>query len=461
MSSTTSAFNSLVQEQNIFFSRNQTKNIAFRKATLKKLLNLIEVNEENLLDAIYQDMGKSKLETVATELGIIKSEITFSLQHIGQWTKKKYVNTPLANIPAASYIISEPLGTTLIIGAWNYPLLLTLHPLISAIAAGNTVIIKPSELTPQCSRTIAHIINTHFDKSFIHVIEGGVKETTHLLQQKWDKIFFTGSTKVGKVIYEAAAKYLTPVTLELGGKSPAIVCADASIKISAKRIVWGKFINSGQTCVAPDYLLVDAKIKDKLIVELIHQIKQIYGQDPAKSEALVKIIDSKNFDRLMNLMDSEKVVHGGDSSKKDLFIAPTLLHPVSLTDPIMQEEIFGPLLPIIEYDTLEDAIEIIKGQPKPLSLYTFTENTQIKNRILHEVSFGGGCINETLVHLANHDLPFGGVGHSGMGNYHGKFGFDTFSHQKAIHDKPSWFELPIKYPPFTNLKLKVISWLLR
>lgn len=457
----TNPYSDLLKKQHDFFGTNQTKDLPFRKGLLKKLYHVIEQNEDKMYAAIFQDIGKSKLETLATEIGLIKAEISHTLKHLDHWASKEYVPTVLANLPASSYIISEPLGTILIIGAWNYPYLLSLHPLVSAIAAGNTAILKPSELAAHTSAMITSIINDNFDPTIAYAIEGSVKETTDLLENKFDKIFFTGSTPVGKIIYKAAAKNLTPVTLELGGKSPAIITANASLKLAAKRIIWGKFVNSGQTCVAPDYILVDASIREKFILELKKQLIAIHGTSPEKSEGLTRIINAHNFDRLTNLIDTDTLIHGGASSRETLFIEPTLLFPITKDHVIMEDEIFGPILPIIEFQHVKEAIDLIKEKPKPLALYIFTNSDKIKKRILLEISFGGGSINETLVHLGNHNLPFGGVGSSGTGNYHGKFGFDNFSHKKGIHEKPNWFEPNIKYPPFTHLKTKIIRWLLR
>lgn len=459
--STTNSYTAIVEKQRDYFQSNVTKSVSHRKSTLQKLLQVLESNEGLLLDATFKDLRKSKFETITTELGILKSEINHCLQNLDSWADKEYVSTVLANIPASSYIINEPLGSVLIIGAWNYPILLTLHPLIAAIAAGNTAILKPSELSPSSSEAIAQIINSNFDANYIHVIEGGIPETTNLLALKFDKIFYTGSSAVGKIIYKAAAEHLTPVTLELGGKSPAIITKTASLKIAAKRIVWGKFLNAGQTCVAPDYLLVDQKVKAAFMEELKSQIVSIFGNDPQQSDALGRIINSKNFQRLKRFIQPEQIVFGGQTDESDLYIAPTLLGNVSWEDPVMLEEIFGPILPIMEYTDLNEAIHQIKSQPKPLALYIFTNSSKTKEKLLREISFGGGGINETIVHLGNHHLPFGGVGNSGMGNYHGKYGFDCFSHKKAIHEKPNWFEPSLKYPPFTDFKTKIIRWVLK
>ncbi len=452
-----SNYDELVNSQRDYFNTNQTKAIKLRVTTLKKLLTILETNENLLYEAIYKDFKKSKFEVYETELGLLYGEIKLAIDEIENWSRKQQVATNLINMPASSYILPEPLGVSLVIGAWNYPYLLSLHPMVSAIAAGNTVVIKPSEISPFTSALMAQIINTNFDAKYIHVVEGGIPESTELLKQKFDKIFYTGSTAVGKIIYRAAAEHLTPVTLELGGKSPGFVLADAKIKITAQRLVWGKFINAGQTCVAPDYLVVDEKIKDELIAEIKKQIIKIHGKNPENSEALTRIINTHHFERLIKLIDTKKVIIGGEHNLENLYIAPTVMDNVTFSDLVMEDEIFGPILPIITYTDLDWVINQVKSRPKPLALYAFTESTKLKNKILTEISFGGGAINETLVHLGNHHLPFGGVGSSGTGNYHGKFGFDNFSHQKAIHDKPTWFEPGIKYPPYTDFKFKILK----
>tara|TARA_R110002050_G_scaffold286088_1_gene436108 strand:+ start:64190 stop:65575 length:1386 start_codon:yes stop_codon:yes gene_type:complete len=453
----TNDYSSLIQSQRNYFNTNLTKEIKFRIAALKKLHRLIITNEDLLYSAIYQDFKKPKFEVFETEIGIIYSEIKLAIENVAAWAQNEPVPTNLTNFPASSFIMPEPLGVTLVIGAWNYPYLLSLHPLISAIAAGNTVILKPSEISPNSSAAMAKIINPNFESEYMFVAEGGIPESTELLKNSFDKIFYTGSTAVGKIIYRAAAEHLTPVTLELGGKSPGFVFKDAKIKITAQRIVWGKFINAGQTCVAPDYLLVDASIKKKLVAEIGKQITEIHGENPKNSEALARIINPAHFHRLTQLIDPKKVVIGGEFDASDNYIAPTVMDEVSFDDEVMQDEIFGPILPIITFTDIDWAIQQVKTRPKPLALYAFTESKKSKNRILQEISFGGGAINETLVHLGNHNLPFGGVGSSGTGNYHGKFGFDCFSHKKAIHDKPTWFEPSLKYPPYTDFKLNILK----
>jgi aldehyde dehydrogenase (NAD+) len=450
-------YHKIIEKQRDFFNSNITKNLSFRKNQLRKLLKLLTENEEALNEAIFKDFKKSAFDNYATELSIIYAEIKHSIKKLDRWAAKLHVGTNLANFPGQSYIIYEPLGNTLVIGAWNYPYLLSLHPAISAIAAGNTVVLKPSELALNTSHLMAQLINGNFEENYFHVIEGGVDETTELLKEKFDKIFYTGSSVVGKIIMKAAAEHLTPVTLELGGKSPAIVTSSANIKMTAKRLVWGKFLNGGQTCVAPDYIMVDKTIKNQLIEELRKQIKKIHGSDPRRSEAFPRIINPRHFERLKLLLDENKTILGGETDKDDLYIAPTLLDDVNWEDAVIQEEIFGPILPILEYSKLNDAIIQIKAQPKPLALYLFTGSTSTKKKVFHEISFGGGALNETIMHLANPNLPFGGVGNSGMGSYHGEFGFRAFSHQKSIIEKANWFEPFVKYPPYSKLKLSILK----
>ena len=450
----------IANQQKRFFNSNSTKEVTFRIDTLKKLKLILKENEEKLYTAIYTDFKKSKFETYLTELSLIYNEMNDAIRNLKKWSKKKRVNTNLANFPAKSYIIPEPLGTVLVISAWNYPYQIALIPAISAIAAGNTVVIKPSEIPNNTSKILAELINTNFDESHLSVIEGGVETTTELLQQKWDKIFFTGSTPVGKIIYKAAAENLTPVTLELGGKSPTFVLADCNIKITAKRIVWAKFLNAGQTCIAPDYLLVEEKIKDQLLLALKKEIENAYPNNNEVQENYVQIVNEKNFNRLEQLIPTDKIYYGGETNVKNRFIQPTLLHNINFEDSIMQEEIFGPILPVISFENLEDVIEKIKEREKPLSLYIYSKDKKIIKKIIREISFGGGAINESLVHLSNPNLPFGGVGASGIGSYHSKAGFDTFTHYKSILHKSFLFEPSVKYLPFTKLKKKILKFLL-
>ena len=450
----------IIQQQKSFFNSNATKEVTLRIETLKKLKLILKENEEKLYTAIYTDFKKSQFETYLTELSLIYNELNDAIRNLKKWSKRKRVSTNLANFPAKSYIIPEPLGTILVISAWNYPYQIALIPAISAIAAGNTVVIKPSEIPNNTSKILAELINSNFDENHLTIIEGGVETTTELLLQKWGKIFFTGSTPIGKIIYKAAAENLTPVTLELGGKSPTFVLADCNIKITAKRIVWAKFLNAGQTCIAPDYLLVEEEIKDQLLLALKKEIENAYPNNNEVQENYVQIVNEKNFNRLEQLIPADKIYYGGETNIKNRFIQPTLLHNINFEDSIMQEEIFGPILPVISFENLEDVITKIKEREKPLSLYVYSKNKIIIKKILHEVSFGGGAINESLVQMSNPNLPFGGVGASGIGAYHSKTGFDTFTHYKSILHKTSWMEPTLKYMPFTKVKKKILKFLL-
>jgi len=453
-------FKTVYLKQQAFFNSNQTKDIRFRIQQLQKFKALIKSNEDLLYKAIYEDFGKSEFETYVTELSLLYHEINSFIKHIRKWSKRKRVSTGFTNFPAKSYMIPEPLGVTLVIGAWNYPYQLSLLPAITAIAAGNTVVLKPSEIPSRTSSVMAELINTNFPKDLIYVVEGGVEETTELLNFRFDKIFFTGSTAVGKIIYKAAAEHLTPVTLELGGKSPTFVMADTDLKMTAKRIVWAKFLNAGQTCVAPDYILVERSIEQKLLEALKVEIESNYNTKPDKSENYLKIINTKNFDRLIQLIDHDKVYFGGKTDREQKFISPTVLQGITFDDEVMQDEIFGPILPVISFTELDKAIHEVKERPKPLSCYIYSKNRKTINTLLKELSFGGGAVNDSLMHLSNANLPFGGVGFSGMGSYHGKAGFDAFSHYKSILDKPFWLEPKIKYAPYTKTKLKLIKWLM-
>ena len=450
----------IVNQQKSFFNSNFTKEVNLRIETLKKLKLILKENEDKLYTAIYDDFKKSKFETYLTELSLIYNELNDAIRNLKKWSKQKRVRTNLANFPAKSYIIPEPLGTILVISAWNYPYQIALIPAISAIAAGNTVVIKPSEIPNNTSKVLAQLINANFDENHLTVIEGDVATTTELLQQKWDKIFFTGSTPVGKIIYKAAAENLTPVTLELGGKSPTFVLADCNIKITAKRIVWAKFLNAGQTCIAPDYLLVEKRVETKLLEALKKEIEDFYPHSENINENFVQIVNERNFNRLAQLIPTDKIYHGGEVNPENRSIAPTLLRNIGFEDHIMQDEIFGPILPIIAFENLEDVIKKVKEKEKPLSLYIYSINKKVIKKILHEISFGGGAINESLVQTSNPNLPFGGVGASGIGNYHSKTGFDTFTHYKSILHKTSWLEPNIKYTPFTELKSKILKFLL-
>ena len=450
----------IVNQQKKFFNANATKEVNVRIEILKKLKNVLKENEQELYAAIYTDFKKSKFETYMTELSLIYNELNDAICNLKKWSKRKSVRTNLVNFPAKSYIIPEPLGAVLVISAWNYPYQIALIPAISALAAGNTVVIKPSEISNNTSKTLAKIINSNFDSNHLTVIEGGIATTTELLQQKWDKIFFTGSTNVGKIIYKAAAENLTPVTLELGGKSPTFIFKDCDIKLTAKRIVWAKFLNAGQTCIAPDYLLVENKIKPQLLEALKEQIELAFPVSKEVNENYVQIINRQHFQRLTNLISTDRIYTGGEYNTEERIIRPTILDDINFEDSIMKEEIFGPLLPVISFDNLDDMISKVKKKEKPLALYVYSKNKKIINKILNEISFGGGAINESLVHLSNPNLPYGGVGASGTGNYHSKAGFDAFTHYKSILHKSFLFEPNIKYLPFTKLKKSILKILL-
>ena len=448
----------ILQQQKTFFNTHATKDLDFRKAQLQKLKKVVKSNEKLLYDAIYQDFGKSEFETFGTEISFIYKDIDYYLKNLKSFAKPKSVLTNIVNQMGSSKIVFEPLGNCLVIGAWNYPYQLTLTPVIAAIAAGNTCMIKPSELPENTMKAMAKLINENFDPQFLYVVEGGVEETTAILKLRFDKIFFTGSPRVGKIVYKAAAEHLTPVTLELGGKSPAFVTEKADLQIAAKRIVWGKFINAGQTCVAPDYLYVAENIKAKFLKVLIEEIKKRNYTDNV--DHYCKIINERNFDRLEKMIDREKVVFGGETIREKRYISPTVLDHVTWEDAVMQEEIFGPILPILTYKNLETAIQTVVEGEKPLSAYLFSNDAKEQELFTEKLSFGGGCINDTLMHLSNDRLPFGGVGNSGIGHYHGKFGFEAFSHQKAILKKSNYLEPELKYPPYSDAKLNILKKLL-
>ena len=448
----------VLEKQKVFFKTHITKDLNFRKSQLKKLKQLVKDHEKLLYDAIYQDFGKSEFETFGTEVSFIYKDIDFYVKNLNSLAKPKNVLTNIVNQMGSSKIINEPLGNCLVIGAWNYPYQLTLTPVIAAIAAGNTCIIKPSELPENTMKAMAQLINKNFKPEFLYVVEGGVEETTEILKLRFDKIFFTGSPRVGKIVYKAAAEHLTPVTLELGGKSPAFVTENADLKVAARRIVWGKFINAGQTCVAPDYLYVQENIKPQFLEILIAEIKKRNYHESA--EHYCKIINERNFDRLEKMIDREKIAFGGQTNREKRYISPTVLDNVSWEDLVMQEEIFGPILPILTYQKFETALQNIIDSEKPLAAYLFSNNSKEQQLFSEILSFGGGCINDTMMHLSNDRLPFGGVGNSGIGNYHGKYGFETFSHQKAILKKYNYLEPEFKYPPYSDGKLKILKKLL-
>jgi aldehyde dehydrogenase (NAD+) len=448
--------NDIVSQQRTFFYTHKTKAIQFRLTQLNKLEQLLKSNENLLYQAIYEDFKKSKFDTYITELALLYQDLKEAKRNVRKWSKIKRVGTNMLNFPARSYIIPEPLGVCLVIGAWNYPYQLTLAPVIAAITAGNTVVIKPSEMSPKTSALMAKLINENFDSGFLKVVEGGVPETTALLECKYDKIFFTGSPQVGKIIYQAAAKNLTPVTLELGGKSPAIITTDSNLKMTVKRMVWAKFINAGQTCIAPDYVLVHKSVEKKLLELLKLEIEK--ENFSIENGNYTQIINERHLNRLSAMFSSENVFVGGKIDALNRTIEPTVLQDVKYSDNIMKEEIFGPILPVISYQNIEEVIEYVNDNPKPLACYVFTNNNQVKKKILNEISFGGGAVNDAIMHIANSKLPFGGVGNSGIGSYHGEAGFKSFSHYKSILDKSNLMELSLKYYPHSKGKL---SWIQR
>jgi len=445
----------LVLKQRTFFKSQATKPISFRIQQLKKLKRLLQDHEELLFKAIYSDFKKSKFETFVSELGLIYDEIDTAIENLPRWATKQTVPTNWVNFPSKSFILPEPYGVTLIIGAWNYPYLLSLNPLVNAVAAGNTVILKPSELPAATSQVLFDLISENFDASFLAVVQGGVEETTELLAQHFDKIFFTGSTRVGNIVYQAAAKNLTPVTLELGGKSPAFITPSCNLKRAVQRLVWAKFLNSGQTCIAPDYILVHKSIEDSFLAACKKEIEK--SRYALENDNYVQIINESNFERLQHMINPDKIFFGGKSDAKNRFIEPTILKDITLEDACMKEEIFGPILPVITYESLEDAISLANHMPNPLSCYVFSNNRKEQKVVLDTFPFGGGSINEAVMHISNPNLPFGGRGASGIGNYHAEAGFKAFSHFKSILHKPNWLELPIKYPPYTSGKLSLIK----
>lgn len=447
----------LVHNTSAFFASQATKSYQFRKEQLQKLETALVRYEQRLGDALYKDLHKAPIETYMTELGMVREELRFLLKHLKTLMKPRRVRTPLSHFFASSRIYYEPYGTALIMSPWNYPVNLTLAPLAGAIAAGNCAVIKPSNYSPETSKVIAELIAETFDPHFVTTVTGGREENIGLLEQKFDYIFFTGGTAVGKLVMEAAARNLTPITLELGGKSPCIVDQTADIKAAAKRIIFGKLLNSGQTCVAPDYALIHQAVKESFIEQCKTVIREFLPTEAYASCTIPRIINDKHFERLMKLLEGETTVIGGESDKQRRYIPLTVLDQISFESPVMQEEIFGPILPLIPFTDVQWAIDQIRARPKPLALYLFTKDAAIERKILTEVSFGGGCINDTIVHLATPFMPFGGVGSSGMGSYHGKQSFYTFSHEKGILKKSLLIDIPIRYHPYSEKNFTFIK----
>ncbi len=446
----------LVSQQRNFYKRHLSKDVGYRKMALRTLRDAIRRHVEDIEQALYLDLHKSPSESYMSEIGMVLSELTFQLRHIDQWSKPKRCHTPLAQFYATSYRVPQPYGVVLVMAPWNYPFQLCMEPLIGALAAGNTVILKPSAYAPHISSIIHIIIEECFEPHYVAVVEGGRKENTELLEQRFDYIFFTGGVEVGKQVMEKASRYLTPVSLELGGKSPCIIEESADLKLAAKRIVFGKFLNAGQTCVAPDYVLIQRSLKNDFLCYLKQAIQVGYGDRPIKHPDYPCIINDKHFERLCSLMKEGTICIGGEVCKETRQIEPTVIDGVETHFRIMQEEIFGPLLPILVYDELDDVIDYIESKEHPLALYLFTSNPKVEKRILNECSFGGGCINDTIIHLASSHMGFGGVGQSGMGSYHGYDSFLTFSHQRSIVKKAQWMDLPFRYPPYKKTKDAII-----
>lgn len=456
-----SEIKNLTAQQKSFFLSGRTLDVSYRIQALKRLRDGIVRYEKRLHDALLKDLGKSNFESYMCETGMVLSEISYMLKHIRRFAAEKTVWTPLAQFASRSYRKPSPHGVVLIMSPWNYPVLLTLDPLVDAIAAGNTAVVKPSAYSPNTSQVMKELIEECFPASYVSVVTGGRAENTCLLEQNFDYIFFTGSQAVGKLVMSQAARHLTPVTLELGGKSPCIVDASANIPLAAKRIVFGKFLNCGQTCVAPDYIYCDASIKEQLIRELKRQLKKQYGSSPLKNKNYGRIINEKHYDRIMGLIDSSKVTVGGTGDRSSLRIEPTIMDAVTFDDPVMQEEIFGPVLPVLTYNTLEEAITTIQSGQHPLALYLFSSDKEAIDTVTARCNYGGGCINDTIIHLATSEMPFGGFKESGMGGYHGKVGFETFSHYKSMVDKKTWIDLPMRYQPYRTIYEKLIRMFLR
>lgn len=439
----------LLAQHRTFFESQKTKEVDFRKKYLKKLLAEIILQEDAICDALYADFKKPKFETLAAETQFVMAELKSAIRKLNTWAKPKRVSGTLLNWPSSDYMYKEPYGTVLIIAPWNYPFQLAIAPLIGAIAAGNTAFIKPSEITPNTAKIVSEIIAKVFPVGYVTVVEGGVETSQELLAQQWDYIFFTGSTKVGQIVYESAAKHLTPVTLELGGKNPTIVDETANIDIAAKRIVWGKFLNAGQTCIATDYILVHKSVKNELIEALKKAITQFYGENIEVSADYARTVSKNHYQGLVEMLSGETILFGGEKNDADNYLAPTLVDEPKLDSVLMKGEIFGPILPIISYKNEEEIHNYIKNYGKPLATYIFSKNKDFQNKILKKYSFGGGAINDTIIHITNKRLPFGGVGPSGIGAYHGKTSFDLFSHTKAIVKKVTWLDIPLRYPPYT------------
>ncbi len=439
----------LLHLQREFFNTQQTKRVGYRKEHLKKLKLEIEKNEDLVCDAIYADFKKPRFETILSETQFVLAELKTAINKIDRWAAPKRVSSTWANWPSSDYVYKEPYGTVLIIAPWNYPFQLVFAPLIGALAAGNTAVVKPSEHTPNTSKIIVKIIESVFPKEYVAVVEGDSTVSQQLLAERWDYIFFTGSTRVGQIVYESAAKHLTPVTLELGGKNPTIVDETANLKVAADRIAWGKFLNAGQTCIATDYIIAHHSIKEELIEQLKKAIIRFYGDTIETSKDFSRTVNKGHYEGLKKMLEGEEILFGGNTNDEDNYISPTLVNEPKRDSELMKGEIFGPILPILSYTTEDDIDNLISNYGKPLATYIFSNNKKFQDKIIANYSFGGGAINDTVIHIANKKLPFGGVGASGIGAYHGKMSFDVFSHAKAMLKKGTWLDIPLRYPPYT------------
>ena len=442
------ALHDIADRQRAFFRTGATRDVAYRVQQLKTLRDAVVRREAAILEALKRDLGRPETEAYTSEVAIVLHEIDFAAKHVRAWARPRRVRTPLVLFPATSRIYAEPYGSALVMGPWNYPFHLTILPLVAALAAGNCAVAKPSELAPQTSRLIAEMIGDAFDPAYVAAVEGGAAEAQALLAQRFDYIFFTGGTNVGRVVMEAAAKHLTPVTLELGGKSPCIVDADADIALAARRIAWGKFLNAGQTCIAPDFVLAHRSVKSALRARLAETIETFFGKDPLATPDYARIVNARHFERLTRLLERGTIVAGGRALAAERYIAPTVIEDVSWDDPVMQEEIFGPILPLLEFDDLNAAIDLLQARPKPLALYYFSRDRARQEDVLRRLPSGGACINDTLGQILNLRLPFGGVGDSGMGAYHGRAGFETFTHRKSVVRRANWADPGLRYPPY-------------
>lgn len=451
----------LVEKQRAYFREGKTLSVEARLDALARLKMAVRANEQEIHRALKEDLGKSATESYMCETGITLAELDYVKKHLRSWSRDRRVLTPLAQFHAKSFTVQEPYGVVLIMSPWNYPVQLTLEPLIGALAAGNCCIVKPSAYSPAVSAVIAKLLREIFPEEYVAVVEGGREENQGLLMQKFDYIFFTGGVNVGKLVMEKASAHLTPVTLELGGKSPCIIDESANLKLAARRLVFGKYLNCGQTCVAPDYVLVHQKVKEDFLSYVKKEIVRMFGERPLENPDYGKIINRKHFERLLGLLDREKLIFGGESDSETLRIAPAVLDNVTENDAVMQEEIFGPILPVLTVRSMEEALSFVNARPKPLAFYVFTQDKNVEQLFLRRASFGGGCVNDTIIHLATSAMGFGGVGNSGMGSYHGKKSFETFSHEKSIVKKYTWLDLPMRYQPYTQGKDKLIRMFLK